>query len=408
MKSRKLLYIALLLIITLINILYILNEQEKGNLSYGMGRLTILFIIITGCYIVSTLTHLMISSKIVKWMLLLGLFILVTTSLNLEAIDFISAISTMSFSIYCLMAFYFGYAFIKQNPSLFQFSFLAVVMTFPLILYTYIHQILFLNFSAYGIKIVLTKVYYLLLFLPFVYLLRGKKMQMIILCIIGGVVFISFKRTGVIAFAASVMVFYLMNIITNTIRKTNKFFVLVSFLILVVVLFNLFNYLSYETDSFLIQRFKSLEVDEGSGRLSIWKDVIELQEKAGLIPWIVGHGYSTVQKTYIANSSHNDFLEVLYDYGVITFSIYCIIYIKLYKLCKKMYNEKSPLLSSFAASCIIFFVLSNFSHLIIYPTYFVYLTLFWGIVIAEFENKREKALIKENLIMYRLKQLYKF
>ena len=135
-------------------------------------------------------------------------------------------------------------------------------------------------------------------------------------------------------------------------------------------------------DGAAVERVENLEEDEGSGRLERYKDVLRLlrdEDNRGKI--VLGHGYRTVEDSLGESSSaHNDFLEVLYDYGIIGLLLFVLFHLALIKRVLYLRKIESEFMEGYAVSYAIFFIMSMVSHLIIYPTYFIFLTSYWGAI----------------------------
>ena len=151
---------------------------------------------------------------------------------------------------------------------------------------------------------------------------------------------------------------------------------------------NLLNILvSFDDKSYdinILDRLETIFEDKGSGRLGIWENTWEMQMDSSLAGWIFGHGFNAVYINSVPQySAHNDFLEVLYDFGIIGFILYINFYIIIIKYSKKLYNARSKYTAPFVSSIVLALIMSITSHLIIFPTYFIYLCLFWGVIIAD-------------------------
>jgi O-antigen ligase len=168
----------------------------------------------------------------------------------------------------------------------------------------------------------------------------------------------------------------------------------------------IYNFTNRFYDLNWVNHLQALNTDGGSGRVKIWKNVIELQYKSGIFEWIFGHGDGAVAQDniylsygrYINESAHNDPLEIIYDYGITTFFIYIYIFIRMLANSQKMLKTNYPLTAPYFTSVIIYMVMSINSHLIIYPTYFVYLVAFWGICTAQFETYETLLGKQKNMI----------
>ena len=77
-------------------------------------------------------------------------------------------------------------------------------------------------------------------------------------------------------------------------------------------------------------------------------------------------------------SAHNDFLEVMYDFGLVGLLFYVLIHLSLIKWTIRLFRNGSPFAFPVLISYVCFFVMSMVSHLILYPTYFGLLTAFWA------------------------------
>ena len=88
-------------------------------------------------------------------------------------------------------------------------------------------------------------------------------------------------------------------------------------------------------------------------------------------------------------SAHNDFLEVLYDYGLIIFILYLALW--YYVIKRLVYHIRINSIYSLPYFCsfAIFLLLSMVSHLILYASYFNYLVMFWGCM----EGLKDKDLL---------------
>ena len=131
---------------------------------------------------------------------------------------------------------------------------------------------------------------------------------------------------------------------------------------------------------YVFSRFSSISEDKGSGRDIVWRNVLDTYSKSPVLEKIIGHGhYSAIivnRGHNIDLSAHNDFLEVLFDYGIIGLILYLLLHIYLIKRLFFLKRNKSELFLPYLASYITMFIMSMVSHLILYPTYFTFLATF--------------------------------
>jgi len=234
-----------------------------------------------------------------------------------------------------------------------------------------------------------TSAYYLLCLIPFVFLLRSRVIKSIFVVIIGAAVLISSKRTGFIAYALAIAVYLFVKTMQGEKRGANLFryiCIMAGLALVLVVAVNMFEFTIFE-------RLESISDDGGSGRISVYQETWDLIMRSSLPRFIFGSGFNRVYSDMgFSLSAHTDFLEVLYDYGLIGFAFFVNMFFLLIKRAKKFYKEKSEYAASYAAAVVITIVLSAFSHLIIFNTYFIYLCMFFGLVLGEDDRKEGEKL----------------
>ena len=220
-------------------------------------------------------------------------------------------------------------------------------------------------------------IFYSLMFVPWVALMNNKMKKWLILLIISLCVLISLKRSSTIIIIATLIILYY----ADNFRGHNlKPSTIVGALLIIVCVFGVLH-LASDKVSVVSERFEALEDDGGSGRNSIFEDVYERYERGSIVQKIFGRGFDSVRRdsSYIVPvSAHNDFLEVLYDFGAIGFIFYLLIHLSLIKWTIRLLRARSQLAFPVLISYVCFLVMSMVSHLILYPTYFGLLTAFWA------------------------------
>jgi O-antigen ligase len=265
--------------------------------------------------------------------------------------------------------------------------------TFPIILLAY-----FYIFYSYEKAMNITGfnlVYYVLLFLPFVLCIKRYKIKAVCLFLITLSIIISLKRTAIIAFLLALLIFFIVDYFVKGRRREKKYYLTVSALFTFIVVAFFYNLVLETFNLDIVMRLQNLDVDGGSGRDIIYSSVWANQLNSTLGEWILGRGYNGVSLTeaagmyssaFISSAAHNDFLEVLYNHGILGLLLYIMFWFKLLILGKNLIKVKSELAAPFAASIIMFFLFSMFSILILYPRYFLYLVIFWAICFGEYKK----------------------
>ncbi|MBN1186529.1 MAG: O-antigen ligase family protein [Bacteroidales bacterium] len=384
---KKIIIVVLVAIIMIINVLHLSSNAVMGQVSFGIGRATLVFTVISFSFCIINLPVILPVPKIVLLIFWFGVVSFMSTVINIDRFEIIDFLNTSAFVLYWVSAFLISYTIVTGKFSLMMFSINCMSLTFPIIVYYYFLIVVFFNFFGTETMLGLNQSYYILSLLPFLMSLRKNSLKLFGILIVLIAMIMSNKRGGTVAFLGALGIFFIMIIVQSKSKFKNRLSGISFIIISGIILFIIFNYLSDRTNLSLAQRFQDIGTDRGSGRLDIWKDTYRIQMDSDFPGWIFGHGYDAVSLSSVRKSAHNDFQEVLYDYGIIAFWIYLSIYFQLFKYCKRMYSQNYPLLAPFSASFIMFIVISSISHLVIYPTYFIYFAFFWGIVIADFENK---------------------
>jgi len=222
-------------------------------------------------------------------------------------------------------------------------------------------------------------------FLPWVFIIKDVKLRYLIIAIVSITILISSKRTSILGLALFIFVY-----VFCAVRGRNifaRFFVMCFFIIAVGALF-------YYVDDKLLgghitERFSTFE------RGADTRDEIRL---ATLIQFsnstteekIIGHGYNTVIKSNpFELSAHNDYVETLYDHGIIFSILQLLIIIRLLVLSFKLYKTNNALFPSLFASVALYIMMAYTTHLILYPYYFCFLTGFWGFAEGNYVASRK-------------------
>ncbi len=241
-------------------------------------------------------------------------------------------------------------------------------------------------------------IYYPLFLLPVIFTNRNKFLSVCTVVLLIFATLISEKRTALIALVLALVVPLIVN---PNVRKKDKFKRLFLLLILGAFLVVLSAIFVFYFDIDIIDRFKNLADDGGSGRAQIYKTVWEHITNFDISETIIGKGYNGVAKEKIVmlvdsntfgfeyTSAHNDFLEVIYDYGFVGFILYVIFLFQMLKTVFRLYVNRSGYFNMALSTVILYLVISTTSHLIIYPTYIVFLLMFMSIASNRFGKEKK-------------------
>lgn len=221
--------------------------------------------------------------------------------------------------------------------------------------------------------------YTILYLLPFMLCHKKKLFQILSIGLVLIVVMYSMKRGGFLALLGAVGIYLF---ISQIVIKNGKFN-LVSIVILFIAAIGLYYIITYMNDvileGILFNRFEN--ISEGSGRLEIYAYYWNMFTKSDIVSLLFGRGWDgSIRNASIGLTCHNDFLEVLINFGIIGFLCYISFIASLIKMCLKMIKNKHVYAPAMGASLGMFFVNSTVSHIIVYPMYFIEYCLFWGFI----------------------------
>ena len=109
--------------------------------------------------------------------------------------------------------------------------------------------------------------------------------------------------------------------------------------------------------------------DTGSGRLYIWESLYYRLKTQDVILWIFGNGHlATTVYSWENLSAHNDFLEILYNYGLFNLFIYVSFVFSAATYTIHAIRQKSKLAPCLAMFLTIFLILSMISIIILSHT----------------------------------------
>jgi hypothetical protein len=223
--------------------------------------------------------------------------------------------------------------------------------------------------------------------LPLVLLSKKKWLKISGIVIITFIVFSSNKRGGFIAYSIALLVYFFLELEVNRKNKL-KIVNYLAVCFFAVIGGIVFSYYAEKNDGFFLYRLEKLSTDDGSGRTEIYNQVLDGIGKSNIFEFLIGHGDNAVSSITVEKlPAHNDFLEVMYDYGFIAFCIYSYIHYLFIKFGIKLKRQKKHFVSSWFFTYLLFFMMSMISHVIIYQ-YFILLVIYWGIVMGTYEREK--------------------
>ncbi len=387
--SRILFYSLSILLIYYCYLKFSIRGYHGAEL-YGYGKLLLITNSLISIYLIMNFRMVVKLEPIAFLTILWMTWVVITCFVNFEigSQDFIFSILEVT---YCPLIFLFFFFITKSYPIMFEKSKFIYFLLFLIGTSLYLSIFKYQNLNTANNLASLNDVYYLLLLLPWILILDNKYVRYIGVVFIFIAVVYSMKRTAIISMNISMIIYYFLERFTSRKKINIK---IITYLAVTLCLFYLiFNFVNTNTGGYLGSRFSDFGEDQGSGRILIYKRVIDLQLSGTIDDWFLGNGHNNVRRYLsirkINNlSAHNDFLEVLFDYGLPGIFMYLLLHIYLIIMCLKLIKERSLLGPPMAVSYSLFLFISLTSHLIIYASYFSYLMAFWGSIYAIYNNNR--------------------
>lgn len=224
-------------------------------------------------------------------------------------------------------------------------------------------------------------------YIPFVLLFKSN-VKYLIIAIVGVLIVISAKRSSII-FIGIILLTLILGGITKTKHRIFKFVEICAALCIVSYLFIIWFDVDYVSMLSSFDRFEGMGEDGGSGRTDHYTLILLSFANSDFFSQLFGHGASAVSSAF-GIPAHNDFLETLYDYGVlaaislIVFWISIIVrYIKTVK--KKLIHNNDVFL--FIGVTLGYLTLIIMNCFITNPLYYILIFCYFGYFLTDYRQK---------------------
>lgn len=206
--------------------------------------------------------------------------------------------------------------------------------------------------DVFGVRVQNNVIYGILALFPYFILVKHIIGKILGFLLISFMVLYAAKRGAVLAIPGIFILFFL-DLLINA-KKTFSHFLIVAGLLFAIIWLSFHDVADFVRNDALIQRRVKATLNESSGRhysyyYNLWRTASPKEQ-------IIGLGYiATAQYSPDGEYAHNDFLEVLVDFGLIGVAAFVTLYFSLYLLCTNRLLLKDERLMLF--SCLwIFFI----------------------------------------------------
>lgn len=222
-------------------------------------------------------------------------------------------------------------------------------------------------------------VYYVMSSAAFIFLVPNNIIKLLFLILPCVAILIVGKSTALLAMALSICLYFYKQITDPRNRWKS---ILVAIVIICVVLF---------TDNELFDIGETIggftdDVDSGgNGRIEIWTAVLREFSFSDFGSKLFGHGLNAINDL-VGLSGHNDFIEMLFDYGVLGLSLYLYLWWSLIQRIK-FFAPKSDTRMAYIISIAMYITASMFSNFIVTQIQMLFFVMFWGILYSQRDKK---------------------
>lgn len=235
-------------------------------------------------------------------------------------------------------------------------------------------------------------IYFLALAMPMLLTTRNTRLRNLLLIIISFVCVMSMKRSMIL----SIVLFWGVVCMRNMFKSGKKITAIFLSVLIIGIGYVSFTMVENLSGGNLSSRLDSDQKDVTNGREEIYLITIDMIVNSSPVEFIMGHGHMAVKRDSILDiSAHNEWLEILYDYGLIILFLYICLWLHLIKQWLFHYRENTRFFLPFTLSLCIFVVMSMVSQLVVYISYFLYLVMLWAT--AEAATEDEYAMYINNM-----------
>ena len=142
----------------------------------------------------------------------------------------------------------------------------------------------------------------------------------------------------------------------------------------------------------ILQRFMEISEDGGSGRIQIWDRVYLSYSSGSIFERLFGQGYQSVTRLMLTGRAilaHNDYLEILHDYGIIGLVLFSIWLFQVLSNFVKMWYRRDRFLPSYCYTLSAMILLSVLSYFFIQSYLINFTACYLGIVMALSTNNKK-------------------
>lgn len=302
----------------------------------GWPAYKLIVVIISTSYFVRLFTKSFRKSTPVKYYTLFLLICIIWMAFNYTH----SGLSSFSALLAGLMPFFPGYFLLRQNKISERLVTSSLLLFFLVAILSYYGYAQMLK-DNFGDRDITNNIgYYFVSIISIIYLFRRKLWSYVIIILVVFYVFSSAKRGAIVCTLAALLIYYYYISFLSKKVTFSKIAALGAYSALLVVLYAYF----FAEDTYTSQRiYESFNNQDKlviySGRDAIYASLWQIFINSGLFHLLFGYGPDATVNL-IGIHAHNDWLEILIDYGLIGSIIYLSFFIATFFYIKKLKTSK--------------------------------------------------------------------
>ncbi len=281
------------------------------GISVGFRRIVFVFFLVNFIWIIfkKLFNSMIISVKSLNSYLgvfCFACYVILIYFLKNSAYDLTEILNLVSWWIVPILFYHYG---LPDNKKIFgAIIFMFVAVYFVLYLMFVINSDVFI----WNNPELVNSIYYMTAIIPMLLFVENRFFRISIIVMVVSAIVLSQKSTAIIIITASLLC-YLLNMESNTNNHLKRIGIIICFFVLS------FPLLSVVEQLFGVNIIDALMAnlnDGGNGRADIWEKVINHFNQGEFTEKLFGFGFDTSSRLF-GLSTHNDFMEVMFDFGVV-------------------------------------------------------------------------------------------
>lgn len=249
----------------------------------------------------------------------------------------------LGLSVLWILAYHFFSYYLRYFPNAWSQMQVCIMIMFGFYVFSALYAAYIFQ-MIYDRIIVVNLAYGVLVFLPWILLMARKRMRHLGILIVFFVVLVSMKRGAIIVFPLMLGTSMLVEAI---IRKKWLGRVTLKAIFWTTLFFAGLLIVNQWSKGFLTERFLPAQLAIGSGRAEFYRASIEEISQRSQWYLLIGYGSGSTED-YLGYVAHNEWLEFLFNFGIIGVVFYALLFLVLIRRVRQLIRKSSPYASAYA------------------------------------------------------------